>query len=275
MRKHILRSVLLYMTIAIVIMIIVFPYYWMIKESIDRGSIFKFPPDLWPRKISLESYKSIIDERPLLQWFGNTLVVALLTTAITLAAALLSGYSLSRFRNRTNRAIGFIFLSTQMLPATLLVIPMFVIFRSLNMVDNLFSLVLANTAFALPMGLWMMKGFIDGIPREIDEAGRIDGCNRMQILVKLIIPLVAPGMVAVAVFAFILAWGDFFFARNLISSQSKWLVSVGLSSFVGEYSIQWDQMLSASVMFSLPPVLFYLFFEKYLVRGLTMGAVKE
>lgn len=275
MKKHRLRSIVLYTTIVVVITIIVFPYYWMIKESIDRGSIFKFPPDLWPRKVSLGSYKSIMDERPLLQWFGNTFVVATLTTAITLMAALLSGYSLSRFRSRTNRAIGFVFLSTQMLPATLLVIPMFVIFRSLNLVDNLFSLVLANTAFALPMGLWMMKGFIDGIPREIDEAGRIDGCNRMQILVRLIIPLVGPGMVAVAVFAFILAWGDFFFARNLISSQSKWLVSVGLSSFVGEYSIQWDQMLSASVMFSLPPVLFYLFFEKYLVRGLTMGAVKE
>lgn len=275
MRKHKYRSMALYITIVVVIMLIVFPYYWMIKESIDRGSIFKYPPDLFPRKVSLESYRSIIEERPLLQWFANTFLVAILTTAITLSAALLSGYSLSRFQNRTNRVIGFVFLSTQMLPATLLVIPMFVIFRSLNLIDNLFSLVLANTAFALPMGLWMMKGFIDGIPREIDEAGRIDGCNRMQILIKLIVPLVGPGMVAVAVFAFILAWGDFFFARNLISSQSKWLVSVGLSSFVGEYSIQWDQMLSAAVMFSLPPVLFYLFFERYLVKGLTMGAVKE
>jgi multiple sugar transport system permease protein len=264
-----------YLLLMVIILPIVFPFYWMIVQSVQKDSVFTFAPHIFPGSVTFNSYRTIIKERPVVTWFANTFFIAALTTVITVFVATLSGYSLSRFRNRFSKAAGFAILTTQMLPATLLLIPMYIIFRDLNLLDNLFGLVLSNTAFALPMGLWMMKSFIDGIPIEIDEAGRIDGCNPLQILFRLIIPLVLPGIVAVATFAFLLAWDDFFFARTFISTESKWLMSVGLNSFIGEYSIQWDQMLSAAVMFSLPPIIFFLFLQKYLIKGLTLGSVKN
>jgi multiple sugar transport system permease protein len=274
MKCHNSKKIGFYFLLVIIIIPIIFPFYWMIVQSIQKDSVFTFSPHIFPKGITFKSYQTIVKERPIANWFVNTFFVAALTTVITIFTATLSGYSLSRFRNKFNKIAGFAILTTQMLPATLLLIPMYIIYRNLNLLDSLSGLVFSNTAFALPMGLWMMKSFIDGIPLEIDEAGRIDGCNPLQILFRLIIPLVLPGIIAVATFAFLLAWDDFFFARTFISTESKWLMSVGLSSFIGEYSIQWDQMLSAAVMFSLPPIIFFLFLQKYLIKGLTLGSVK-
>ncbi|MGE5552548.1 MAG: carbohydrate ABC transporter permease [Betaproteobacteria bacterium] len=274
MRRTLWKRILFYALVIAVTGILAFPFYWMIVEAIQAGTVFRYPPLLWPDGVTLRSFVKVIQERPVLQWFQNTLLVALFTVFLTLVGSVTAGYSLSRFKTRINQVAGVAILTTQMLPATLLVIPIFVIFRQLALLDNLFGLVLSNTAFSLPLGIWMMKGFFDSIPKEIDEAGRIDGCNTAQLILKLVLPLSWPGLVTVAVSAFLLAWDEFFMARTLISSQSKWVLSVGLSSFVGEYSIQWDQMLATATMFCLPPVVFFIFVQRYLLHGLTGGAVK-
>lgn len=265
---------LFYLLVIVVGCMLAFPFYWMIVESIQKGSVFRYPPFLWPDGVTIRSFVKVMQERPVLQWFQNTLLVALCTVLLTLFGSITAGYSLSRFKTRTTKAAGVAILTTQMLPATLLVIPIYVIFRRMSLLDNLFGLVLSNTAFSLPLGIWMMKGFFDSIPKEIDEAGKIDGCNMAQLISKLVLPLSWPGLVTVAVSSFLLAWDEFFMARTLISSQSKWVLSVGLSSFVGEYSIQWDQMLATACMFCLPPVVFFIFVQRYLLHGLTGGAVK-
>jgi multiple sugar transport system permease protein len=274
MRWTLGRRFLFYALVVAVTCVLAFPFYWMIVEAIQTGTVFRYPPRLWPDGVTLRSFAKVIQERPVLQWFQNTSLVALSTVLLTLVGSVTAGYSLSRFKTRTNKVAGVAILTTQMLPATLLVIPIFVIFRRMALLDSLFGLVLSNTAFSLPLGIWMMKGFFDSIPREIDEAGRIDGCNVAQLLLKLVLPLSWPGLVTVAVSSFLLAWDEFFMARTLISSQSKWVLSVGLSSFVGEYSIQWDQMLATATMFCLPPVVFFIFVQRYLLHGLTGGAVK-
>jgi multiple sugar transport system permease protein len=266
--------VLFYLVVIGVSCVLAFPFYWMIAEAIQKGSVFRYPPTLWPNGVTLRSFVNVMQERPVLLWLRNTLLVALCTVLLTLFGSITAGYSLSRFRTRANKVAGVGILTTQMLPATLLVIPIYVIFRRMALLDSLFGLVLSNTAFSLPLGIWMMKGFFDSIPREIDEAGKIDGCNTAQLILRLVLPLSWPGLVTVAVSSFLLAWDEFFMARTLISSQSKWVMSVGLSSFVGEYSIQWDQMLAAASMFCLPPVVFFIFVQRYLLHGLTGGAVK-
>lgn len=269
-----LGRIIFYAVVIATCVLLTFPFYWMLTQSVQRESVFRYPPLLLPKGITIRSYVNVIRERPVLQWFQNTFLVAVFTVALTLFGSITAGYSLSRFRTRMNVLAGVAILTTQMLPATLLVIPIYVTFRRLSLLDSLFGLVLSNTAFSLPLGIWMMKSFFDSIPREIDEAGLIDGCGTLQVITRLVLPLSLPGLVTVAVSSFLLAWDEFFMARTLISSESRWVLSVGLSSFVGEYSIQWDQMLATAVIFCIPPVIFFSFVQKYLLHGLTGGAVK-
>ncbi|HHT89609.1 MAG TPA: carbohydrate ABC transporter permease [Firmicutes bacterium] len=142
------------------------------------------------------------------------------------------------------------------------------------MLNSLGGLIVANMAFTLPLSIWVLKGFFDGIPKELDEAAMIDGCNVFQTFVRVIVPLVIPGLVAVAIFSFILAWDEFFFARTLMGSESTWVMSVGLSSFKEEFTINWTDLMAATVLFTIPPTILFMLIQKHLVSGLTGGAVK-
>jgi multiple sugar transport system permease protein len=260
--------------LVLVLAVVAFPVYWMVASSVSGASQFAWPPHLLPTQPSLVPYVRVVTNHPIGQWFLNTAIVSLGATALTLLVSVSAALSLSRYRTPFNRGAGLVVLVTQMLPATLLVIPMYVIFSHVGLIDTLGGLVIADTAFSIPLAIWMLKGFFDGIPREIEEAAMVDGCSEMGAFRRVTIPLALPGIVAVSIFAFMVAWGEFFFARTLINSQSNWVLSVGLSSFQGEYTLQWSDMLAAATLFAIPPLVFFVGLQRHLISGLTGGAVK-
>ena len=208
-------------------LVAVFPFYWMIKSSLSTQSAFQWPPEMIPRSISFDSYSSVVTGYPVVRWFLNSSFVALVTTIFAVLIALNAALALSRYRTRLTGTFGTIILITQMLPATLLVIPMFIIFRNLQLLDSLWGLVVANLAFALPLAIWVLKGFFDSIPREIEEASMIDGSSEVGAFYRVTIPLALPGIIAVSIYAFMVSWGEFFFARTLINQESNWVFTVG------------------------------------------------
>lgn len=252
----------------------VFPFYWMIKSSLSAGSAFEWPPAIVPIRITFDAYRDVVSGYPIARWFLNSTFVALATTALAVLIALNAALGLSRYRTRLTGTFGTVILITQMLPATLLVIPMFIIFRNLGLIDSLGGLVVANLAFALPLAIWVLKGFFDSIPREIEEASMIDGSSEVGAFYRVTIPLTLPGIIAVAIYAFMVAWGEFFFARTLINQETNWVFTVGLSSFRGEHTLQWNELLAAATIFTIPPLLFFAGLQRHLISGLTGGAVK-
>lgn len=258
---------------ACIVVVAVFPVYWMLVSALQGGSRFD-TPSLLPTDPSLDAVWTVIDKRPVLQWFSNSALVALSTAAICSVLSVNAGYILARYRNRTSNVFGLSILFTQMLPATLLLVPLFVIMRDLAMVDSLGSLIVANTAFALPLSIWLMRGFVESLPPDLEEQAMVDGCSRFGAFLKITVPLLKPGLVVVVVFSFLLAWNDFFFARSLIFNSQKWVLSVGLTTFRTEYTIAWPEMMAAAAIFSIPAMLFFALVQRHLVSGLTAGSVK-
>ena len=260
--------------LVLLIIVVVFPVYWMVSSVLGAESAFTWPPHLLPRHLVLTPFVTILSQRPVARWFANTTAVAGGTTLLTLLVGIPCGLSLSRFNSRTNRNIAVTMLVSQMLPASLLAIPMYVLFARVGLLDSLGGLVIADTAFSVPLAVWMLKGFFDSIPSALEEAAMVDGCTPFAAYMRIIVPLATPGIVAVAIFAFMTSWGELFFAQTLINSASRWTLSVGLSSFHGEFSLDWSGMLAAATLFAIPPVLLFLGLQRFLISGLTGGAVK-
>jgi|ABEF01.1.fsa_nt_gi multiple sugar transport system permease protein len=254
--------------------IVFFPYYWMFASSVETESMFAWPPHLIPSGFTLESYWTIFEERAIGRWFINTVIVAGSTSVFSTVIAINAAYALSRFKTKTTSIFTILILFSQLLPAALIVVPLFVIFQQLGLYNSLFGLAIADTAFILPVAIWLLKGFFDQIPVELEQQAMIDGCTQLGAFYRVVLPLALPGLVVVVAMSFISGWDEFFLARTLIASQDNWVLSVGLTSFRGEYTLDWSQMMAAAVIFTIPALVFFLFVQRYLVAGLSAGAVK-
>ena len=273
--KQIAGKLGIYATVIILCGIIAFPLYWMLATSLQQETaLFSSRLRLWPKPVVLEGYLHLFAAGRIWLWIKNSLVVTVATTLLSVPISLFAAYSISRFKYRGRVFLLFLILLTQMLPATLIILPLFVIFRQMGLWDTLGCLIVANITFSLPLSISILKGFLDTIPREIEEAGVIDGCSRMQILSKIIVPVSLPGLVASSVIAFFLTWDEFLFANTFINTESKWLGTVGLASFRGEFITPWNEILAAAMIYTAPALLFFLFAQRYIVAGLTSGAVK-
>ncbi|MCW5951456.1 MAG: carbohydrate ABC transporter permease [Propionibacteriaceae bacterium] len=193
---------------------------------------------------------------------------------LSVLLALVAAYALSRHRFAGKGLFSFLFFSSQMLPEALIVVPLYATFVSLRLLDQHGGLALANTAFAMPVAVWILKAAIDGIPLEIEEAARLDGCRSAQILRFVILPVIAPSLAAAAVIAFFDAWNEYLFATTFIRTKDNWLASTGLASFQGEYQTPLDLVFSGAFIFALPAIIFFLLVQKRIVSGLTAGSVK-
>lgn len=273
--KRILKKILLYVAVITTCTILFFPMYWMFNTSLaPQQQTFIYPPRLLHPNPTLDAYREVLTNRPILQWMTNSLYIVLLVTAATLLTAIFAGYSLSRYRNTGTKSVGAFLLVSRMLPTTLLVIPLFVIMRRLNLINSIYSVALADLVFVVPFAAWMLKGYFDSIPRELEEAAWIDGCNRVQSMFWIVLPLAVPGIAASLLFGAILAWDEYVFARTFITSENAWTVTVGLASFKGEYVTYWNEIMAASLIGTLPIVIVFLIVERYLIGGLTAGALK-
>ena len=253
----------------------VFPIYWMLVTSLTpSGDLFAgrphFLPSLFEAGIYLEVFKTI----PVATWLLNSTIVAAGTTVLSIVLSILPAYALSRFKFAGMGLVGFILFATQMLPEAMLVVPLYAIFAKLGLLNSLGGLILANTAFTVPVITWILKGSIDSLPIEVEEAARMDGCSKIDIVLAVVIPLIGPTLAAAAVIAFFHGWNEYVFAQTLVSSESLHTASVGLAGFVGELSTPVHAVMAVGVIYTLPAVLFYLLVQRYVVAGMTAGSVK-
>jgi multiple sugar transport system permease protein len=268
------REAAFFASVALLCAAIVFPIYWMVVSALEPGNLFNFPPHFLPAHPSLANFTRIFAVNPLARWLLNSFIVAVGTMCCSLALSIHAGYGMSRFRTRGTEAAGFVILIGQMIPVTVLTIPFYILFRSLHLIDTLGGIVIATTTFTIPMCLWMLKGFFDGVPRELDEAAQTDGCTRLLALYRVILPAAAPGVVAAATFAFMLGWNEFFFASTFLSTESKWVATVGLVTYMGEYFVEWSALMATAFVVSLVPAVLFLLTQRFMIAGITQGAVK-
>ena len=259
----------------VIALALLFPFYWMVITALQgEAAVMAFPPRLWPQEINLSAFLGVFGATKVGRWLLNTAIVAGTATAVVVPVAALTAYALSRFRNTAVSATAVLIVVTQMMPPVLLLVPYFILFRELGLLNGLGGLILANIAWTLPVSAWLMKSAFDAVPQELEEAAMIDGCSRFGAIIRVAVPLAAPGIAAAAVFAFISAWDEYFFARTLISNSDYWLVSVGLGSFTGDYSTSWQHVMAVALVSTLPPAILFVMVQRAFIANLAQGGVK-
>lgn len=252
-----------------------FPLYWLVKIAVTPDMlIFSEGTRLWPSAFTLDNFRTVIFQTDFMAFFGNSIYVSLGTAAATTVIAAGAGYAFSRFEFGGKRIIIAVMLITQMFPLLMIIAPIYKIVASLGMLNSLTSLIVVYTAFNIPFATFLMQSFFDGIPKDLEEAAMMDGCTRFQALRKVILPLTLPGLGATLGFVFTAAWSELLFALMLISDNDAMTFPVGLLTFVSRFSVDWGQMMAAGALALVPSCLFFIFIQRYLVQGLTSGAVK-
>ena len=253
-----------------------FPFVWMFSTSLKtEAEAFRIPPTWVPMKLTVDSYIGIWVRKNFGIYFLNSTIISLTTALLSTFFGAMAGYGFSRFFFKGRKFLIGFFLATQMLPGVLLVGPYFKILAKVGLYDTRTGLIIAFLTICLPFSTWMMKGFIDKVPDELDQSAMVDGCSRMGVFFKIILPVIAPGMVATILFAFLLAWGDLLWALCLTSSESMITVTLGIARTVGEFRIIWPMLMAGSLVGGMPAIILYVFLQRLLVQGLTAGAVKE
>jgi multiple sugar transport system permease protein len=272
----ILPKVLIWTFLILVCIYCLIPFAWMLSTSLKtEAEAFRIPPTWIPLEPTIESYIGIWVRKNFGIYFLNSTIISLATAILSTFFGALAGYGFSRFLFIGRKFLIGFFLATQMLPGVLLVGPYFKILSRLGLYDTRTGLIIAFLTICLPFSTWMMKGFIDKVPEELDQSAMVDGCSRIGLFFKIVLPIVAPGMVATILFAFLLAWGDLLWALCLTSSENMITVTLGIARTVGEFRIIWPMLMAGSLVGGMPAILLYIFLQRLLVQGLTAGAVKE
>lgn len=265
----------LYTALAVVLLMTLGPYIVMLLTSLmPRTQLASAGASLLPDHVTFASYNTLLTGTDFLQYLWNSVFVALIAVPLTLVVSTGAAIALSRFEffGKSNLMIGL--LLAQMFPAVLLVISLQGQLRTFDLIDTRLGLALVHSAFATPFATWLLKGFADSIPRDIEEAGQVDGATVFQAVRKLILPLLLPGMVAAGTYAFILTWNEFLYALTFTSSTATRTLPIGLHLFIGEYAIRWDLLTAGGVLAVVPVVVGFLLVQRRLVAGLASGAVK-
>ncbi|HDN85539.1 MAG TPA: carbohydrate ABC transporter permease, partial [Candidatus Aerophobetes bacterium] len=267
--------------ILIILCLTLFPFYWMILTSFKpRTELFTLPPDWIPKTPTLKNYYDVLfsvkaERLNFITYFKNSVIVCTTVVALTLILAVPAGYSFSRFRFGGRRAVLNLVLISQMLPIVMLLIPFYIAFRKLGLLNTYICVILPYLVFTLPFSMWMLKGYFDTIPTELEDAAMVDGCTKLGAMGKVILPNILPGIIATSIVAFMMAWDEYIIALTLLARDEMRTLPPGIVlSFVGEFEIRWGPMMAASVIISLPVMLIFAFLHKHLIAGLTAGAVK-
>lgn len=281
LRKHtgrkspLMKYALLYAALLVLAAVVLLPFYWMVISSFrPPEALFSSKPSLWPSHLALEHYAHVLLRTSFVAQFKNSVIVAIGTTLVCILTGSFAGYSLSRFKFMGAFVVSMVIFLAMMFPATVVLIPLFLVFRTLRLLNTYWGLILAYATFALPFCTWMMKGFFDSIPVELEEAAIVDGCSRAGAMFRVAFPLAAPGVAATAMFGFLLAWNEYLFALTFTTSEDMRTLPVGLTLFSGEYYTNYGALMAASLMVCIPVLAFFLYANRYMIQGLTAGAVK-
>ena len=260
----------------VVFVVMAFPVYWMISTAFKPdGQIYSFTPSFFPTHLTLSHFQTAIDRPYFWTDVKNSVIVVLATVAISLALSFFAALALARYRFTGRKLFIVLVIGIQMLPQTGLVIPLYVVLARYHEVNTLSGVILVYLTFALPFCVWTLRGFIIGIPKELEEAAMVDGSSRIGAFVRIVLPLVAPGLVATSVFAFITSWNEYIFAYTLLSNGKTQTITVWLTYFYGgSRAVDWGAVMAASTLISIPVVIFFLFVQRRIAFGLTAGAVR-
>lgn len=268
-------SVGLYAAVAVYLAFALFPIFWTLKISLTpQDLLYSEGITLWPSRVTLENFRTVLAVSDFPRYFANSVVVSVATALLVTIIATLAGYAMSRFAFRGKALVGISLLLTQTFPLVMVIPPIYRIMGQLGLTNSLTGLIIIYTAFNTAFATFLMQSFFDGIPKDLEEAAMIDGCTRSQAMRRIIVPLTLPGMGATLGFVFTAAWSELLFALMLISSEEQKTFAVGLLTFIGKFAVDWGQMMAASVLALIPVCIFFAFLQRYLVTGLTAGAVK-
>lgn len=272
-----------YAGMVLVVLAIFLPIYWLVVSSIStRAELLSVPIHWVPEKPTFQQYVDILfsgseaprTARMFKSTLANSFIVSATVTLVGLLIGSLAGYSFGRLRFSGRKAGLMMIMATRMLPSISIVIPLYLIFGNLQLVDTKFTLIVLYLTFTLPFTIWLMASFFQSIPRELEEAARIDGCTRLGALYRVIFPLSLPGFVATGIFTFMMAWDEFFFALIFTSSYNAKTVPVAIAEFTGRHAIDYTAMTTGGILAAIPPVILALIFQRFIIKGLTSGAVK-
>lgn len=267
-----------YVVLGIFLIIGLFPFIWMLRTALTpQMEAFSLTPTILPATWTLENFQRVLTSPtiPFLTQFRNSLIVSVGTTALVIVAGTWGAYALARFRFRGRNAFGISLLLIQLFPGILLIIPLFVVLANLHLTNSLFGLILSYSTLQLPFAVWLLRGYFISLPHEVEDAARVDGSGYLGVLFRIVLPTAAPGIAAAATLAFVSSWNEFLFAYVLINDADKRVLAVGLSSYIDQFLTDYSGLFAMATLTTLPVVIVFMLFQRYLVGGLAAGAVKS
>lgn len=276
MRKYTAKQYALFVVALLLTMVFLFPIYWMITTSVKPiQDVFAVPPMIIPETISFDAYiKNLVTDTSLYPYLKNSFIIAAGTTIFTLILALPCAYAMARFRLKGASIFLLILLVTQMIPGIMTAMPLFIMFSKFGLLNSYTALIIGNTTTALPFAVVVMRPFFLSIPKGLEEAAIVDGCNRFTAFIRIIMPLTKPTVLTVGTFSFLFAWGDLIFALTLATDESIRPLTMGITKFIGQYGTQWDNLMAVSTIAATPIIVVFLLLQKYIVSGITAGSEK-
>ncbi|SUB24609.1 carbohydrate ABC transporter permease [Avibacterium avium] len=274
-KKSILGDIVAHLFLLIATVVAVFPLVWIILSSIKgKGELTSEPTRFWPKVFTLDYFEHVINDLHFIVNIKNSLFIALITTAIAIVISAMAAYGIVRFFPKLGAIMSKLLVTTYIFPPILLAIPYSIAMAKVGLTNTMTGLIVVYLSFSVPYAVWLLVGFFRTVPIEIEEAARIDGANKFTVFFKIVLPLVAPGIVATAIYTFINAWNEFLYALILVNDTSKMTVAVALRSLNGAEILDWGDMMAASVLVVLPSVLFFTFIQNKIAGGLSEGSVK-
>lgn len=276
MKKETRSKLISFLVGGIVFLIFIFPLYWMIVTALKtQVEIFSIPTPLWPRDLTFEAFaKQLSASGDTLRGFKNSLIISCGSTVIATILAIPASYGLARFRFKASKALVLFFLITQMLPSTLVLTSLYIMFSKMGLLNTYLAPILADATLGIPFSIIILRTYFVSIPKELDEAAKIDGCGHLSAFVRIMLPIAKPGIVVAAVFSFVYAWGDLIYGITFITNPTMRPITSSIYNYVQQYQTLWNSTMAFGIIAISPVVLIFIFMQKYIVSGLTNGAVK-
>ncbi len=271
------KNIILSVCSILLLCILLFPLFWILSTSLKtEQEIFRIPPTIIPETLNLNSYAAQIEtgDFNMFRSFANSFIISIGATFISVILAVPASYGIAKYRFRGRKIMLLSFLVTQMLPVAVLLTPMFILFKGMNLYNTAGAAILADATIGIPFSVLILKNYFASIPRELEEAAYIDGCNYFSAFIRVLIPIAKPGVMVCGIFSFLYAWGDLAYGMTFILDQQKRPITAGIFNFMGQYGTKWSYLTAFAVVTIIPVALIFIFMQKYIISGMTSGAVK-
>lgn len=271
------KNILFCIISVVILCILLFPLFWIFITSLKtEAEIFQIPPTFYPHELNLKSYAAQVENGDfnMFRAFGNSFIISIGAMLIAVVLAVPASYAIARYRFAGRKGMLLAFLVTQMLPVSVLLTPMFIMFKGMNVYNTWLSAILADATLGIPFSVLILKNYFASIPKELEEAAYIDGCGRLKAFIKVLVPVAKPGVVVCAIFSFLYSWGDLAYGMTFILDQPKRPITAGIFNFMGQYGTTWSYLTAFAIVTIIPVALIFIFMQKYIIAGMTSGAVK-